>query len=416
MEITEKQYKNNYKKYLTAATLDNAANKIMSSTFVVGYAMYLGLSDRIIGLYVSSKSIMCFVQILSASIFSKIGQSKKVTLTLYSLYRFFGAMPILIPFISNDIVIRSILFMISILFYEIFGQIGYTPLVNWRMSILKVSDRSKFYATKNIIQNTLVMAVSFGAGVLLDQYTKYGNEFKGFVILFFIIVIINIIDIYLRANTYKPAIDEKDVNVKETIKEPLKDTKFRKILIFTALYTLSLNIGIQYLSLFELKYLGISYTYASILNVILSIVNASFGLLWAKRYNKRGWKSIIIPMLLSYILMFILLSNITVDIKFILPLVFVLYGIGESAYGLFDHNVIYEVAQDKYKTVYLSVNRTICGVISILVPLITSFIMTDENNTRNIKVIFLISIVLFAITTIYYKLKLSNSDGRNKAK
>lgn len=55
MENIDKQYNNNYKKYITAATLDNAANKIMSSTFIVGYAIFLGLSDRIIGLYVSFK-------------------------------------------------------------------------------------------------------------------------------------------------------------------------------------------------------------------------------------------------------------------------------------------------------------------------------------------------------------------------
>lgn len=41
------------------------------------------------------------------------------------------------------------------------------------MSILKVEDRSKFYATKNLIQNTLVMGVSFGAGILLDKYTNW---------------------------------------------------------------------------------------------------------------------------------------------------------------------------------------------------------------------------------------------------
>jgi len=99
-ELTSEEVMNNYKKYITAATLDNAANKIMSSTFIVGYAIFLGLSDRIIGLYVALKSIMCLVQIFSASIFSRIGQSKKVTLTLYSLYRLFGAMPILIPFIA----------------------------------------------------------------------------------------------------------------------------------------------------------------------------------------------------------------------------------------------------------------------------------------------------------------------------
>ena len=409
-------YKSNYKKYLTAAILDNTANKIMSSTFIVGYAIYLGLSDRIIGLYIASKSIMCLVQILSGVIFSKIGQSKKVTLTIYSLYRFFGAFPIFIPFVSQDIAIRTILFIISILFYEIIGQIGYTPLVNWKMSILKTEDRPKFYASKNLIQNTLVMLVSFGAGILLDKYTCSGNAFKGFAILFFIVVIINIIDILLRASTYKPTIKENNVNIKQTIKEPLKDIKFRKILVFTALYTLSLNIGIQYLSLFQLKYLGISYTFVSILNVILSLANAFFGILWAKIYNKRGWKSIIIPMLFSYVTMFILLSNINANTIFILPIIFILYGIGESAYGLFDNNVIYETAQEKYKTVYLSVNKTVCGLISILIPIITSFIMTDENNVNNIKLIFVISIILFIITMIYYKINISNKVINEKRK
>ena len=408
-------YKTNYKRYLTAATLDNTANKIMSSTFIVGYAIYLGLSDRIIGLYVVSKSIMCLIQILAASIFSKIGQSKKVTLGIYTLYRFFGSFPILIPFIAQDIGIRTLMFIISIFFYEIFGQIGYTPLVNWRMSILKEEDRAKFYATKNLIQNTLVMAVSLGAGILLDKYTQSGNEFKGFTILFSIIVAINIIDIYLRAKTYKPEIKENKVNIKETLKEPLKDKKFRKILVFTALYTLSLNIGIQYLSLFQLKYLGISYTYASVLNVIMALINASFGIVWAKVYNKKGWKYLIIPMLVTYILMFVLLSNTNTKNIFILLIAFVLYGIGESAYGLFDHNVIYETAQEKYKTVYLSVNKTVCGVISILVPIITSNIMGDENNVNNIRIVFGISIILFIFTMLYYRFKMIKNKNYNES-
>ena len=88
---------------------------------------------------------------------------------------------------------------------------------------------------------------------------------------------------------------------------------------------------------------------------------------------------------------------------------FILYGIGESAYGLFDHNVIFESAQEKYKTVYLSVNKTICGIVSILVPVITSNIMVDENNTSNIKLIFGISTILFLCTMIYYKFNIKNT-------
>ena len=185
--------------------------------------------------------------------------------------------------------------------------------------------------------------------------------------------------------------------------------------MFTALYTLSLNIGIQYLSLFQLKYLGISYTYASVLNVIMALINASFGIVWAKVYNKKGWKYLIIPMLVTYILMFVLLSNTNTKNIFILLIAFVLYGIGESAYGLFDHNVIYETAQEKYKTVYLSVNKTVCGVISILVPIITSNIMGDENNVNNIRIVFGISIILFIFTMLYYRFKMIKNKNYNES-
>ncbi len=41
-------YKKEYKKYLTASILDTANNKIASSTFITAFAVYLGLSTKIL--------------------------------------------------------------------------------------------------------------------------------------------------------------------------------------------------------------------------------------------------------------------------------------------------------------------------------------------------------------------------------
>ena len=38
-------YKKEYKKYLTSAILDNANNKIASTTLITAFAIYLGISD-----------------------------------------------------------------------------------------------------------------------------------------------------------------------------------------------------------------------------------------------------------------------------------------------------------------------------------------------------------------------------------
>ena len=85
-------YKKEYKKYLTSSVLDNANNKIASTSFISAFAVYLGLSDLAIGLYAVLDTITNVLQIFAAPLFSRIGQSKKVVLTNYSIYRLASVM------------------------------------------------------------------------------------------------------------------------------------------------------------------------------------------------------------------------------------------------------------------------------------------------------------------------------------
>ena len=68
-------YKKEYKKYLTSSVLDNANNKIASTSFISAFAVYLGLSDFAIGIYAVLDTITNVLQILAAPLFSRIGQS-----------------------------------------------------------------------------------------------------------------------------------------------------------------------------------------------------------------------------------------------------------------------------------------------------------------------------------------------------
>lgn len=85
-------YKKEYKKYLTSSVLDNANNKIASTSFISAFAVYLGLSDLAIGIYAVLDTITNVLQIFAAPLFSRIGQSKKVVLTNYSIYRLASVM------------------------------------------------------------------------------------------------------------------------------------------------------------------------------------------------------------------------------------------------------------------------------------------------------------------------------------
>ena len=403
-------YNKEYKKYLTSAILDNANNKIASTTLMTAFAVYLGISDFWIGLYVVLDTITNIIQIFAAPLFSKIGQSKKVTLINYSIYRISSVSFAFIPFISQDVNVRTILFFIPAIIYAITGELGYITFVNWRMSLLKKEDRGKFSSTKNVFKNTIIVLFSFLMGILLDSFKANGNELGGFLILFFIVFIIATIDIVLRIFTYKPAIKQEKINLKESISRPAKDKSFKKVLLFCGLYRFAIGIGTVYLNLCIIKYLNVNYLYYSILNAVIYLSEAMFGVFWTKKITNRKWKKILIPMSVLYIISFIFLIVLKNDILiYLLPIIYMLIGCGNSAYNLYDNIAIYESSLKGYETSYVTFERFIEGIVTAIIPILTSTLLINNGN-KSIKLTFIISLITFSIMLMFISSKWFNND------
>ena len=406
-------YKKEYKKYLTSSVLDTANNKIASNSFITAFAVYLGLSNFAIGIYAILDTITNVLQIFAAPLFSKIGQSKSVVLTNYSIYRLSSICFAFIPFLTNDIAIRTFLFFIFATIYAVTGELGYITFVNWRMTLVKKEDRTKFASTRNIYKNTLVMGFSLIMGVILDKFTSNGYELYGFIILFFIVFLIAFIDIFIRINTYKPPIEEKNITVKETIIKPAKDKSFRRILIIGGLNRFAYGIGIMYLNVFLLRNLNINYIYYSILNILINFSEALFSKFWATKSQDRNWNKVLIPMSIIYIFAFLLLFTLNNNILILcLPVIYILLGFGNSAYEMFDHIAIYEYSKEAYKTSYVTYERFIEGIVTATLPIISYTVFPENSNS--IKITFLLAIIGYFALFIYVKSRkqyLGNSEN-----
>lgn len=406
-------YKKEYKKYLVSSVLDNANNKIASTAFISAFAVYLGLTDFAIGIYAVLDTITNVLQVLAAPLFSRIGQSKKIVLTNYSIYRIFSVCFAFIPFVSSSITVRTFLFFIFALIYAVTGEMGYVTFVNWKMSLLKKEDRTKFIATKNMYKNTVVLAFSLIMGIILDKFTKSGYELYGFLILFTIVFFIAFIDIAIRINTYKPPIKEEKITVKDTIKIPATDKQFRNILITCGINRFANGIGLMYLNVFLLRYLNINYIYYSILNIIINLSEAISSKFWANKANNRNWKKVILPMCAIFIFAFSGLFITSNEIlKYILPLIYILIGIGNGAYEIFDNVAIYEASKDKLQTSYVTFERFIEGIVTAILPILSYTILAESDNI--IKVTFGLAIIAYFILAIYFETRENKSIAKTK--
>lgn len=398
-------YKKEYKKYLTSSVLDTANNRIASASFISAFAIYLGLSDLALGIYAVLDTMTNVIQVFAAPLFSKIGQSKMVVLTNYSIYRISSVSMAFIPFLSSDINIRTILFFILATIYAITGEMGYITFVNWRMTLIKKEDRPTFAAKRNFLKNTVVLGFSLIMGVILDRFTASGYELYGFMILFAIVFIIAFIDIAIRIKTYKPDVIQEEISIKDNVIIPAKDKEFRSVLITGGLNRFAFGIGTMYLNVFLLRYLNIGYLYYSILNILVNLSEAFSSKYWGNKSKRRNWSKIILPMCIIFIIVFtmlLLLFN-NQQLLYLLPCIYILIGFGNASYEMYDHIAIYETAKDKLQTSYVTFERFIEGIVTMILPLLSYTIFKESNNA--IKVTFVIAIVGYIILFIYYKLK-----------
>lgn len=394
-------YETEKKKYLVSSVLDTANNRIASASFITAFAVYLGLSDLAIGIYAVLDTMTNIIQVFAAPLFYKIGQSKKVVLTNYSIYRISSVSMAFIPFISNDISIRTILFFILATIYAVTGEMGYITFVNWRMTLIKKEDRTTFAAKRNFFKNTVVLAFSLCMGIVLDRFTAFGYELYGFLILFIIVFIIAFIDIYLRIHTFKPEVIQEKIGLKENIIIPAKDKDFRSVLITGGLNRLAYGLGTMYLNVFLLRYLKVGYLYYSILNILINLSEAFSSKYWANKSKDRKWSNVILPMCIIFIISFAMLLINNSILVYILPLIYILIGFGNASYEMYDHIAIYEASKDKYQTSYVTFERFIEGIVTMILPILSYTIFKESDNA--IKLTFILAIALYVILFMYYK-------------
>ena len=263
-------------------------------------------------------------------------------------------------------------------------------------------DRTNFAAKRNFLKNTVVLAFSLIMGVVLDRFTVSGYELYGFLILFAIVFIIAFIDIAIRINTYKPEIIEEKIGVQDNIIIPAKDKNFRSVLITGGLNRFAYGIGTMFLNVFVLRYLKIGYLYYSILNILINLADAFSSKYWGNRAKDRNWKRVILPMCIIFVAAFtsLLIFNNN-QLVYLLPLIYILLGIGNASYEMYDHIAIYETAKDKMQTSYVTFERFVEGMVTMLLPLLSYTVFKDNDNA--IKITFAIAIITYVVLFIYYK-------------
>ena len=151
--------------------------------------------------------------------------------------------------------------------------------------------------------------------------------------------------------------------------------------------------------------MNISYLYYSILNVLLNLSDALSSKFWGNRAKERKWEKILLPMSGIFIIAFVILVVFNNNyLIYLLPVVYILLGFGNASYEMYDHIAIYENSKDKLQTSYVTFERFIEGIVTMLLPILSYTIFSENDNI--IKITFVLSIVTYLFLFLYIKIKI----------
>ena len=388
--LTEKEIQ----KGLKIVIWDGLTTEIMTSftggAFLTAMALLLGANNVQIGLLAALPMFTNIFQLLSIWLVSKYNNRRAIAVYCAFLAR----IPLIIIgcqiwwFSSGSI--NILLFFLF--FYYLFGSIAGPSWNSWMKDMVPenmlgdyFSRRTRYTQILNVVQSILLaILVDF----IKNRYKQY--ELTTYAIFFTIAGVAGIIGGYVLSKAPEPQSYLSKANILSLFKQPLKNTNFRRLLIFNSAWVFALNIAAPFFTVFMIKDIGLPISYIIALSMISQLASILTLRMWGIFSDRYSNKSIIALSAPLYILCIIAWCFVGIYSHFYanLALLFIIHvgsGIATGGINLSLTNISLKLAPKANAIVYLSVNNIITALFSSLGPM-TGGLLADFFLNRRLSV------------------------------
>ena len=411
--LTKKDYEKSRRIFVYEGCTSVGISSLTSGAFLAGFANFLGASDYINGIIFALPSFVGVVQIFSSLVFEKLEKRKPLITLLSFIYRLLISSIFLIPFFVSNSNVRIWLLAI---FYSIACALNsfISPSAcNLLVNLTPANIRGKYFSTRDSINIAVATIFTLSMGKVLDHFRNAYAQEKGFLIIAILSIFLTLLNLLCWKNIKEPinVTTDSSIKIRDIFTKPLQDKRFRLIIIFFIIWNISVQVGVPYCSIFMVTRLKLSYTYIMIMGLINSIAKMISAPFWGKLANKHSFgKCCSLSILILGITMFLWTFTNSYNSIIFVPLLNILSGISWSGINLSMFTIPFEFSPEEGRTMYLSLNSTLSGLLGFISTLICSLLLKYTEGTNfhlfnfdfiNIQLLFLLSSLLMFITMIF---------------
>lgn len=389
MQTTNTGIKDVYKTsrflYIIEATLEYFISLMVAGAYLAKITSSIGISDTVTGILSSVVSLGCGFQIIAIFLANKRPVKRWVTI-LHSINQLSFALIYVVPVIKLSQLGKTILFIAFLLIGHIINYVVNSPKINWFMSLVDDHKRGAFTATKEMVSLVSGMLFTFVLGLVIDGMEANGNLNGAFIacgIGVFVLMLLH--SATLIFSKEKPSENQEKIPTKQMLGELIHDKTLFKIIMIGVLWNVISHTATPFYGSYEIKELGFSMTFISILSAVGALSRTIFSRPLGKFADKYSFaKMLNICFFIMLIAFGINIFTVPSNGKILFSSYRILHSIGMAGINSATINLIYDYVKKEKRIGALALSGTFQGFAGFFATLAVSPLVSyiqSRNNT-----------------------------------
>lgn len=375
--LSEADVLRGYRNVAHETAASNAMETLTTGVFMVGFALQLGASSTVIGLFAAIPFLGHLFQLPSIWLVHHFRHRKLTVMLSCVLARSFLLAIACVPFLPSSLALwvmgAALCFRYSI------GAISACAWNSWMRDLVPTEMLGRFMGRAMLWLTAAAVLMGLSGGYFLDWWQTHpsGPVTHAYVILYVVGFGFGMLSVFLQTRIPEPRMTDGDtphLHARDVLVAPLRNINFRRWVAFLTSCNFALNLTVPFLPVVMLTTLGFSN--ATVIGVIVLgqcafIAGLRVWGLYADRFSHKTVLGICLPLVLACLLCWAFAAG--GHHAYTLPLIaglMVVMGIGNAGVTLANGALALKLAPARSATAFLAANSVLGMLANGIAPLV----------------------------------------------
>ncbi|MFP5502212.1 MAG: MFS transporter [Candidatus Sericytochromatia bacterium] len=346
-----------------------------SGVVLTGFALSLGAGPWALGLLAAIPALFQFFQLVAAWALGRFGHRKAICVWGASVSRYLWLPIAFTPFLPLPAEGKLALFFTLLAIATALGQMAGIAWSDWMADAVPAGIRGRYFGLRNAVGALAGMVALYFGTRFLEGFGA--DQARGFFVLLMVAVAAGALCHALLAWQPEPPAAPRQVrHGLATLRAPLKDAPFRRLLGVTAGWMFCVNLTAPFTYAYALQHLKIGYGDLGLHALIFTALSVVFQPLWGKLIDRWGAQRVLVVIVLPTSLhpLYWLAMTPTFTLPFWLDAIST--GIFWSGFMLATSALLMEASPPGERAGYMGLWNTLMGVATSMAALAAGAVLS----------------------------------------